>query len=69
MRGNEWEKWYAAMKDEIKSLMKNNTWVLVDKPSSQRVVRCKWIFKKKVEVSDGNKVRYKARLVANGYSQ
>lgn len=49
--------------------MKNKTWILSDRPTSQKAVGCKWIFKKKIEVSDGNKVRYKARLVAKGYLQ
>ena len=55
------------MIEEIQSLLKNKTWILVKKPDTQRLMSCKWIFKKKVEV--GNKVRFKARLVARGFTQ
>lgn len=33
------------------------------------MIRCKWIFKRKVEATLRNKARYKARLVAKGYTQ
>lgn len=32
MRSPERSKWIAAMKEEIQSLLKNNTWILVDNP-------------------------------------
>ena len=51
------------MNKEIDSLIKNKTWILVDKPKQQMVVGCKWIFKKK----EG--ARFKARLVANEFTQ
>ena len=51
------------MKEEIKSQMENGTWVLVPRPGNRRIVKCKWIY---VHKPDG---RYKARLVARGYSQ
>ena len=51
------------------SLMKNDTWELVSKPEKQRVVDCKWIFKIKEGNSPGDKVRYKFRLVAKGFTQ
>jgi hypothetical protein len=52
----------AAMHDEMESLEKNGTWDLVQLPKGKKIVRCKWIFKRKEEM-------YKARLVAKGYSQ
>ena len=48
--------------------LKNNTWQLVDLPDGKNVVGCRWIFKKKRN-ADGAVNRYKARLVAQGYSQ
>ena len=54
--------WLTVMEDEISTLYRNQTWRLVDKPHGQKVVGCKWIFKKKHEAT-GN-LRYKARLVA-----
>ncbi|KAG8473176.1 hypothetical protein CXB51_035117 [Gossypium anomalum] len=38
-------------------------------PKGKKVVRCKWVFKKKGETPGVEEPRYKARLVAKGYSQ
>ena len=65
----EWEKWMKAMVEEIDSLLRNGTWVLVERPDGRRVVSCKWIFKKKLEGADSENVRFKARLVARGFTQ
>ena len=62
------EKWKKAMKEEMDSLAKNNTWDVVELPEGRSVVGCKWVFKLKRKV-DGSIERYKARLVAKGYSQ
>ena len=45
-------KWYAAMQDEITSLKKNNTWILVEKPPNKKLVGSKWIFKLKAGISE-----------------
>lgn len=60
-------KWEAAMRDEMRSLHENETWVLVDAPRDRKVIGNRWVFTKKVD-TDGSE-RYKARLVAKGYSQ
>ena len=69
LRSNEISRWIKAMKEEMKSLIKNKTWVLVTRTKLQKLIGCKWIFKRKVEATLGNKVRYKARLVSKGYTQ
>ena len=51
------------------SLEKNQTWKLVNLPKHQRVVGCKWIFKKKEGIPGVGGPRYKARLVAKGFTQ
>lgn len=61
-------KWMCAMKEEIKSLKSNGTWSLCKLPKDRAAVGCKWVFKLKRN-SDGEIVRYKARLVAQGFSQ
>ncbi|GJY62584.1 retrovirus-related pol polyprotein from transposon TNT 1-94 [Tanacetum coccineum] len=38
-------KWKVAMEEEMDSLRKNKTWVLVDHPVGQKLVSCKWLFK------------------------
>ena len=56
------------MKDEFGSLQKNNTWELVGLPPRRKLVQSKWVFKTKFS-SDGSTLKYKAILVAKGYSQ
>ena len=62
-------KWLAAMKEELASLKKNNTWILVEKPFNKRLVGYKWIYKLKDGESADKQPRYKARLVAKGFTQ
>ena len=61
-------KWEEAINDEINSLMINKTWTLVSRPNDRNIVDCKWIFTIKYD-EFGNPLRYKARLVARGFSQ
>ena len=60
--------WRDACKEEIKSIEKNNTWTLVDLPSTCKAIGLKWVFKVKKN-ADGSINKYKARLVAKGYIQ
>ncbi|GJW27376.1 retrotransposon protein, putative, ty1-copia subclass [Tanacetum coccineum] len=62
-------KWKAAMEEEMDSLRKNKTWVLVDHPAGQKLVSCKWLFKIKEGIEGVQRPRYKARLVAHGFTQ
>lgn len=61
-------KWIAAMKDEIASMEKNETWELCRLPKDRKAIGCKWVYKTKTDAS-GKVTRYKARLVAQGFSQ
>ncbi|XP_069151930.1 uncharacterized protein [Solanum lycopersicum] len=60
-------KWEQAMDDEMRSLEKNDTWVLTELSTGKRDFLNKWVFRIKTE-SDGKR-RFKARLVVKGYSQ
>ena len=60
--------WKEAVNSEIKSIMQNHTWELVDLPLRSKPLGCKWIFKRKMK-TDGSINKYKARLVAKGYKQ
>lgn len=61
-------KWEQAIQEEINSLLINNTWSLVTKPDNKNIVDCKWVFTLKND-EFGNPSKYKARLVARGFSQ
>ncbi|WKA12942.1 hypothetical protein VitviT2T_030284 [Vitis vinifera] len=56
------------MQEEIKALIQNRTWDLVPRPPTANIVGSKWVFKTKMK-EDGTIDRYKARLVAQGFSQ
>ena len=57
-----------AMIEEMQAIDRSNTCELVPPPIGCRPIGLKWIFKLKRN-SDGDVVRYKARLVVKGYSQ
>ena len=57
-----------ATDSEYQSLMKNETWDLVEPPKDKNIVGIKWIFKLK-RTADGSVDRFKARLVAQGNTQ
>lgn len=61
-------EWQKAMEEEYHSLLQNKVWKLVDRPSDTNVVKCKWVYKLKHDTS-GNFDRFKARLVARGFTQ
>ncbi|KAH9751019.1 hypothetical protein KPL71_014114 [Citrus sinensis] len=67
--GRDSERWIKAMKEEIESLYKNNTWKLVKKPDNMKVVGCKWIYKIKPGIPRVEPERFKAMLFAKGYTQ
>lgn len=68
IRGEDREHWLLAMERELKSLAKNNTWVLENLPKGKKAIPCKWVYKIKIN-PDGSVDKYKARLVIKGYSQ
>ncbi|CAL2248819.1 unnamed protein product [Prunus armeniaca] len=56
------------MNEEMRALQKNATWELVPLPHKKKTMGCKWIYTVKLKAS-GFIERYKAKLVANEYTQ
>lgn len=66
---NDWPKWKDAMKAELNSLEKREVFgPVVRTPEGVKPVGYKWVFVRKRN-EKGEIVRYKARLVAQGFSQ
>lgn len=61
-------KWIQSMDEEYNSFMNAGTWTLVDKPMDKNIIGCKWVYKIKTD-AQGHIMRYKVRLVAQGYAQ
>ena len=62
----EREQWIKAMQKEMASIKANKTWKLCTRPPGVNVVGRKWVYKTKTQQGIEE---YKARLVAQGYSQ
>ena len=61
-------RWKDAMNEEMKSLQKNETWELVDRPPRKKPVGCRWVYTVKHKAY-GAIEHFKVRLVAKGYTQ
>ena len=68
MSGNFWPEWKKAIKAEVRSLLKNNTFDIVDRPTYKQLVGCRTVLINKVNAG-GTLSKRKARIVAMGYSQ
>jgi len=68
IRGPEAEEWYNAMASELKCIIQNDTWELVERPKNREVIGSRIILGNKYD-SNGILKRRKARIVARGFSQ
>jgi hypothetical protein len=68
MRSAHSSKWLAAMEDEMKSMSANKVWDLEIILKGGKIVGYKWIYKTEYD-SQGNIERFKARLIAKGFTQ
>ena len=64
----DWHHWKDAMDKELSALKAHSTWKLTDLPAGANLVGCRWTFIIKKDAA-GNIVRYKVRLIAQGFSQ
>ncbi|CAL9026178.1 unnamed protein product [Prunus brigantina] len=58
----------SSVQEELNQFVRNDVWYLVPRPVNMNIIGTKWIFKNKTD-EQGNVVRNKARLVAQGYTQ
>ena len=66
---SDWDKWKAAIEAELRSLCQREVFgPAVPTPPKVIPVGCKWVFLRKRN-EHGEVVRYKARLVAQGFTQ
>ena len=66
---NDWPKWREAMQAELHSLIKRDVFgPIVQTPASIKPVGNKWVFVRKIN-ENNDIIRYKARLVAQDFSQ
>ena len=47
---------------------KNQTWELMELHKGKRAIGCKWVYKKREVISEKEGEKFKAHLVAKGYS-
>lgn len=64
-RSNEW---LGAVDNEVGAMERNHTWDEADLPLGKKAVSSRWLFTIKY-LSNGDVERYKARLVARGFTQ
>jgi len=67
-RSPEWPEWEKAIQTELSQLGNMGTWELTDLPAGRKPITNKWVFLRKY-TKEGKLAKYKARLVARGYSQ
>ena len=60
--------WDAAMDEEYRSLIVNDTWDLVPLPKGRKLVTCKWVYRTKYALY-GTIERLKEMLVFKVFSQ
>ncbi|GJR01908.1 retrovirus-related pol polyprotein from transposon TNT 1-94 [Tanacetum coccineum] len=68
INSNQSTRWLKAMNDELKSIQINDVWELTELPNGIKPIGCKWVYKTKLDPKENIK-RYKAHLVAKGYTQ
>lgn len=64
----QYSQWLQAMADELIALTQNHTWDLVPRPTHRKPIGCKWVYKNKHR-ANGSIERYKAHLMAKGFTQ
>jgi hypothetical protein len=62
------DRWLCAMRDELDSLQAKGVYEVTALPSGHKPIDLRWVFSYKLR-PDGGVERYKARLIAKGFTQ
>ncbi len=65
---SDWPLWKAAMDKKISTLEQASTWSTIPRPTNKNIISSKWVFRIKRK-ADGTIDKYKAQLVAHGFTQ
>lgn len=71
MQTDDVVSWKEAIDSELKSMIKNDVWEIVQKPKTTRdgkranIIDSRWVFKRKIEKNGS--IKFKARLVIRGF--
>jgi len=68
VEGHDADEWWKAMHEEINMLKERGTWIAEDLPEGRKAIGCRWTYVIKTG-PQGEILCYKARLVAQGFSQ
>lgn len=68
MISSDAQEWTEAMTDEVQSILRQDTWEIIDRPENRHVVGSRMVLRNKIG-SDGQVEKRKARIVARGFSQ
>ena len=68
IKSSDADFWKLAINAELDNLRNMKVYTAVDRPANRKIVKCRFVLKRKRD-SQGQISKYKARLVACGYSQ
>lgn len=68
IHGPDTAEWNDAIASELRSILKNDTWTLVDRPVSITIIGSRIVLRNKHR-EDGTLERRKARIIARGFAQ
>ena len=68
MKLHEKDKWVEAMQEEMNNMRQHKVWHLVSPPTNKTPLGSRWVYTLKRD-EHGTIARFKARLVAQGYTQ
>lgn len=64
------DKWVEALHKKFGDLMRNHTWILVERPRGKKILTSKWVFVRKPNATRvGEVIRHRVRITIKGCQQ